>query len=131
MRFYPELPARRTATVVRDVLIVAALIVLAVLAIEVHDRVDALSAAGRGVQDAGRSVQRRFDSAASAVDGVPLVGGELSGALSGAGEGTGGEAVVAGRTAVLSRRWPRRWAVRTGRVTRGARPFYTADPWGP
>ena len=77
MRLYPELPARRTATIVRDVLTAAALIVLAVLAIEVHDRVDALSAAGRGVQDAGRSVQRGFDSAARAVDGVPLVGGEL------------------------------------------------------
>ena len=69
------------------------------LAIEVHDRVDALSAAGLGIQNAGRPVQRGFDSAAGAVDGVPLVGGELSGALSGAGEGTGGEAVAAGRTA--------------------------------
>ena len=129
MRLYPELPARRTAIIVRDVLTVAALIVLAVLAIEVHDRVDALSAAGRGVQDAGRSVQRGFDPAARAVDGVPLVGGELSGALSVA--GTGGEAVAAGRAAVLSRRWPRRWAVRTGRVTRGTQPFYTAHLWGP
>ena len=99
MRIYPELPARRTTTIARDVLTVATLIVLAVLAIEVHDRVNALSAAGRGVQDAGRSVQRGFDSAASAVDGAPLVGGELAGALADAGDGTGGEAVSAGRAA--------------------------------
>ncbi len=96
MRLYPELPARRTATILRDVATLAAIVLLAVLAVRVHDRVDALSAAGRGAQDAGRSVQRGFDSAAGAVDGVPVVGGDLSGALRDAGAGTGGEAVKAG-----------------------------------
>jgi hypothetical protein len=97
MRLYPDVPARRNAAIVRDALTVLALVVLAVLALRVHDRVDALSAAGRGAQDAGRSVQRGFASAAGAVDGVPVVGGQLSGALRGAGEDTGGEAVRAGR----------------------------------
>ena len=98
MRLYPELPARRTATIVRDVATVLAVVVFAVLALRVHDRVDALSGAGRGAQEAGRSVQRGFDSAAGAVNGVPVVGGQLSGALSDAGDATGGEAVKAGRT---------------------------------
>ncbi|MDQ3630973.1 MAG: hypothetical protein M3417_06845 [Actinomycetota bacterium] len=97
MRLYPELPARRTQTIVRDVATTLAVVLFAVLALRVYDRVDALSAAGRGAQDAGRSVQRGFDSAAGAVGGLPVVGGELSSALSGAGEATGGEAVEAGR----------------------------------
>lgn len=97
MRFYPELPARRNATIARDVATALAIVLFAVLALRVHDRVDALSAAGRGAQEAGRSVQSGFDSAAGAVDGLPVVGGELSGALAGAGDTTGGEAVAAGR----------------------------------
>jgi hypothetical protein len=97
MRLYPELPARRTATAVRDVLTVLAVVLFAVLAVRVHDRVDALSAAGRGAQDAGRSVQQGFDTAAGAVGGVPIVGGELESALSDAGQRTGGEAVEAGK----------------------------------
>jgi hypothetical protein len=97
MRLYPDLPARRTATILRDVATVLAVVLFAVLALRVHDRVDALSAAGRGAQDAGRSVQRGFDSAAGAVGGLPVVGGQLSGALSGAGDASGGEAIEAGR----------------------------------
>ncbi len=97
MRFYPELPARRTATIARDVATVLAIVLFATLALRVHDRVDALSAAGRGAQEAGRSVQSGFNSAAGAVDGVPVVGGQLAGALNGAGDATGGEAVSAGR----------------------------------
>ncbi len=97
MRLYPELPARRRATIIRDALTVLALVLFAVLALRVHDRVDALSAAGQGAQDAGRSVQRSFETAAGAVGGLPVVGGELAGALSSAGEDTGGEAIEAGR----------------------------------
>lgn len=97
MRFYPDYPARRTATIVHDVLVVVAVVLFGVLALRVHDRVDALSAAGRGAQEAGRSVQAGFDSAAGAVDGIPVVGGELSGALVEAGAATGGEAIAAGR----------------------------------
>lgn len=97
MRLYPELPARRTATIARDVATVLAVVLFAVLALRVHDRIDALSGAGRGAQEAGRSVKNGFDSAAGAVGGVPVVGGQLSGALSGAGDATGGEAVKAGR----------------------------------
>ena len=97
MRLYPELPARRTATVLKDVATVLALVVLVLLALRVHDRVDGLSAAGRGAQEAGRSVQGGFQSAASAVGGTPLVGSTLSGALRDAGQGTGGAAVKAGR----------------------------------
>jgi hypothetical protein len=96
MRLYPDLPARRTATILRDVATLAALVLLAVLAVRVHDRVDALSAAGRSAQEAGRSVQRGFASAGGAVGGIPVVGGQLSGALRDAGAATGGQAVSVG-----------------------------------
>ena len=96
MRFYPDLPARRTATAVKDAATVLALVVLAVLALRVHDRVDALADAGRSAQDAGRAVQRGFSSASAAVGALPVVGGQLAGALRDAGGATGGEAVRAG-----------------------------------
>jgi hypothetical protein len=97
MRFYPDLPARRTATLLKDAATVLTLLVLALLALRVHDRVDALAEAGRGAQQAGRSVERGFASAGDAVGGVPVVGGQLAGALRGAGTATGGQAISAGQ----------------------------------
>ena len=107
-----------------------------------HDRVDALSAAGRGAQDMGRSVQRGFDTAAGAVSGLPVVGGQLSGALSGAGDATGGEAVEAGRAGGQAAHAAARllgWltfllgcgTARSGELTR-APPFdlHCPNPWG-
>jgi hypothetical protein len=97
MRFLPDDPARRAQTITRDVLTVLALAALAWLALEVHDRVAALGAAGRGAQEAGRAVQAGFGEAAGAVGGAPVVGGSLADALRDAGAGTGGTAVEAGR----------------------------------
>src|SRR5918998_353485 len=97
MRLYPDTADDRGRAVARDALTLLALIVLAWLAIKVHDAVDQLAVLGTGVRDSGEVVQTGFDSAGDAVDGVPVVGGELGDALRDAGEGTGGNVADAGR----------------------------------
>jgi hypothetical protein len=96
MRLYPDTADDRGRAVARDALVILTLIVLAWLGLKVHDTVDKLAVLGTGVHDSGQVVQDGFDSAADAVDGVPVVGGELGDALHGAGEGTGGNVAQAG-----------------------------------
>ena len=96
MRLYPDTADDRGRAVARDALTILALIVLAWLALKVHDAVDALAVLGSGVADSGEAVQGGLESAGDAVDGVPVVGGELGDALRDAGEGTGGEVADAG-----------------------------------
>src|ERR687897_497940 len=97
MRLYPDTADYRGRAVARDALTILALIVLAWLAIEVHNAVDELAVLGTGVRDSGEVVQNGLESAGDAVDGVPVVGGELGDALRDAGQGTGGEVADAGR----------------------------------
>lgn len=96
MRLYPDTADDRGRAVARDALIILTLIVLAWLGLKVHDTVDKLAVLGTGVHDSGQVVQDGFDRAADAVDGVPVVGGELGDALHDAGEGTGGNVAQAG-----------------------------------
>jgi len=96
MRIYPDTPNERGRAVARDALTLLALFVLAWLALKVHDTVDKLAVLGTGVRDSGNAVQDGFGSAADAVSGVPLVGGEVGDALRDAGEGTGGNVAEAG-----------------------------------
>lgn len=97
MRFYPDIPTRRAATLARDVLVVGLVALFAWLGVRVHDRVDDLATLGRGVRDAGAGVDDSFRRAGDAVDGVPLVGGRLREALGTAGAETGGNVEAAGR----------------------------------
>jgi hypothetical protein len=97
MRLYPDTADDRGRAVARDALTILTLIVLAWVAIKVHDAVDELAVLGTGVRDSGEVVQTGLESAGDAVDGVPVVGGELGDALRDAGEGTGGEVAQAGR----------------------------------
>lgn len=97
MRFYPEVPSQRFATLARDAVVLALLVVFAWLGLKVHDAVDELAVLGEGVRDAGESVQGRFERAADAVEGAPVVGGEIADGLRQAGEGTGGSAAELGR----------------------------------
>lgn len=97
MRLYPDTADDRGRAVARDALTILALIVLGWLALKVHNAVDELAVLGTGVRDSGEVVQTGFESAGDAVDGVPVVGGELGDALRDAGEGTGGEVAQAGR----------------------------------
>jgi len=96
MRLYPDTADDRGRAVAKDALVILTLILLAWLGFKVHDTVDKLAVLGTGVHDSGQVVQDGFDRAADAVDGVPVVGGELGDALHGAGEGTGGNVAQAG-----------------------------------
>ena len=97
MRLYPDTADDRGRAVARDALTILTLIVLAWVAMEVHDAVDELAVLGTGVRDSGEVVQSGFESAGDAVDRVPVVGGELGDALRDAGQGTGGNVADAGR----------------------------------
>lgn len=91
MRFYPDIPSRRAATLVRDLLVVGLLVLFAWLGLKVHDAVDRLAVLGEGVSSTGNSIRDGFDAAADAIDNVPLAGGELADALRDAGEASGGD----------------------------------------
>jgi hypothetical protein len=97
MRLYPNIPTRRVSTLVRDLLTVALLVLFAWIALKVHDAVDRLAVLGEGVNEAGSSIEDGFNAAADAVDGAPLIGGELSDGLRGAGEGSGGNVAELGQ----------------------------------
>jgi hypothetical protein len=97
VRFYSDIPARRTAAIVSDLLVLLLLVLLAWLGLRVHNAVAEIASVPRGVGDAGGAIQRGFESAGDAVGDVPVVGEPLAGALQDAGEGTGGEVAQAGR----------------------------------
>jgi hypothetical protein len=90
VRLYPQLHGPRIGTVSRDLLILALLLLFALIAKEVHDAVDALAVLGEGVRGGGEAVQGGFESAAEAVDGTPIVGGDIAEGLREAGEASGG-----------------------------------------
>jgi hypothetical protein len=56
VRLYPELPARRLATIGHDLLLLVLLALLAWLGLKVHDAVDNLAVLGSGVKKVGGSV---------------------------------------------------------------------------
>jgi hypothetical protein len=98
MRLYPASPGRRAATAAGDVAVVLLLCLFAWAGVKVHDGVAELAGLGRSIQDSGRglsttahdatgAVGGAFDTAGGAVQGVPLVGGQLAGALRSAGRG--------------------------------------------
>jgi hypothetical protein len=89
MRLYPASPAR---TIAGDLAVLLALIVFAWLGLKVHDGIAELGAVGRGIQDSGRAiadtgaqttraVDGAFAGVAGRVNGLPIVGGDLAGAL--------------------------------------------------
>jgi hypothetical protein len=100
MRFYPDIPHRRANRAVLDFLIVVVIIVLALIGLKVRDSVNRLAVVPEGVRETGSAVQSGFSDAADAVDSVPLVGGDLSDALEGAGEGSGGRVEGLGQSGV-------------------------------
>jgi hypothetical protein len=97
VRLYPEQRGPRVDLIARDLAVLLALVIFALIALRVHDAVDKLAVLGEGVESAGRGVSGGFESAAEAVDGTPIVGDRLSDALRGAGESSGGEVEDLGR----------------------------------
>ena len=100
MRFYPGAPPRFANRLVSDVLVVVAIILLALLGLKVRDSVNRLVVVPQGVRETGSAVQSGFQDAGDAVDGVPIVGGELSDAFESAGEGSGGRVEALGQEGV-------------------------------
>jgi hypothetical protein len=97
VRLYPELRGPRSRALVADLASIVLLLVFAWAGLKVHDAVDRLAVLGEGVQATGGAVQGGFESAADAVDGTPVVGGEIAEGLRSAGEGSGGEVVQLGQ----------------------------------
>jgi hypothetical protein len=56
MRFYPDIPSRRAATLLGDLLVLLLLLFFAWLGFEVHDAVDRLAVLGEGVRKAGEAI---------------------------------------------------------------------------
>ena len=96
MRLYPDTADDRGRAVAKDALALLTLFVLAWLALKVHDAVDQLAVLGSGVRESGEAVQTGFEKAGEAASGIPVVGGDVEGALRDAGSGTGGEVAQAG-----------------------------------
>jgi len=61
VRLYPELPARRFATIGHDLLLLLLLVLLAWLGVKVHDAVDKLAVLGSGVKKLGDLAAERYD----------------------------------------------------------------------
>jgi hypothetical protein len=96
MPLYPELRGPRARALLADASSIVLLILFAWAALKVHDAVDRLAVLGEGVQATGGAVQGGFESAADAVDGTPVVGGDIADGLRSAGEESGGEVVELG-----------------------------------
>ena len=90
---YPSERRQRRNTVVRDALVVLAIIAMAWLGRRVYVLVDGLRSVTDAARDAGMSVQNGFDSAAEVVAGTPVIGDDLASALQAAGSGSGGNVV--------------------------------------
>lgn len=96
MRYYPELPAQRNRAILGDVVVVALVVFFAWLGLTVNDTFDDVAALGRGVEQAGNSVQGGFEDAGGLVEDVPIVGGPLDDAFTEVGAQTGGNTAELG-----------------------------------
>jgi hypothetical protein len=150
MTLYPTVPGRRTATIARDAAVVVLVVLFAWLGMRVHDGVAELAGLGRGLQDAGGAVSSTardaaaavrggFDAAAGAVEGTPVVGGPLAGALRDAGASTAAplqrEGAAQGRRLIAAGRDGEAQAYRTanllGWLTFGLPTLLVLSRWGP
>lgn len=100
MKLYPDTPAHRRGTIMRDVAVLLLLGIFAWLGITVYEAVDALSVLGTSLITAGQTLEGGFQSAAGAMDGIPLIGDDLAAALAGAGTGSGGQLAALGEQGV-------------------------------
>jgi hypothetical protein len=96
-RLYPASGPARRSTIGRDVVCLVLLAFFVWCGAKTYQAVERLTVFGNAVTDTGTSIQNGFGSAASAVSGVPVVGGSLSSALANAGSGTGGNLASLGQ----------------------------------
>ena len=96
MRYYPEIPGPRRRAILADLVVVALVASFAWLGLTVNDTFDDAAGLGRGVEEAGNSVQTGFEDAGGFLADVPVVGDELDEAFSDAGAATGGNTAELG-----------------------------------
>ena len=85
MRWYADAPARRARQLAGDLLAVGWVALWVWVALEVRERVAALAAPGREVQDAGNQLAASLREAEEQVEGLPLIGQALQAPLVAAG----------------------------------------------
>jgi hypothetical protein len=98
MKLYPDMPARRSATIARDLLVLGLIVLFAWFGVKVYDTVERLNVLGRGVESAGSSVSNGFQTAADAVGHVPVVGRKLADGLTSGGQQGGDTLASLGRS---------------------------------
>jgi hypothetical protein len=74
MRLYPELAQKRASQVMRDLLVLLALVLFAVLARAVHSSVMALTAISEGFTSSATGAQDAWNGVGDSLAGIPLVG---------------------------------------------------------
>ncbi len=85
MRWYADAPGRRARQLAGDLLAVGWVALWVWAALQVRERVQALAAPGREVQDAGNRLSANLREAEEQVAGLPLIGRALQGPLEAAG----------------------------------------------
>lgn len=83
---YATRPHRFLAQIVSDVLVSLWIVIWLLVGLLVHDAVSSIAAVGRQVESGANGISRNLDSAGSSVDGVPLIGDQLSKPLTAASE---------------------------------------------
>ncbi len=98
MRLYPDLAGPRNRQILRDGLVLLALGLFALFAWAVRAAVMSLTAISAGFTDNAQGVQDSWDSLGSSLSGLPFVGDDLQGAITGLSDATVGNAVQAGQS---------------------------------
>lgn len=96
MKLYADTPARRTAQIVVDLLVLTWVVLWVRAATSVHDATLKLAAPGRQLESAGTGLSANLRSASDQVDGVPLLGDRLRAPFEAAGRAAG-QLTAAGR----------------------------------
>ena len=97
MRLYPDLAGPRNRQITRDMFVLLSLALFAFFAWAVKKAVMTLTAISAGFTDNAQGVEDSWDSIGSSLSGIPFVGDDIQGALSGLSDATVGNAVEAGQ----------------------------------
>jgi hypothetical protein len=101
MKLYADLPSRRTAQVIGDVLLVVWVLVWLRLSAEVHRATERLAVPGHRVDASASDLADQFHHAADSLDGLPVVGAGASRPFDGAASAAD-QLAAAGRTQVAA-----------------------------
>ena len=83
MKFYSDIPARRSRQLAGDVWLVVWTITWIWIAVKLHGLIMSLAAPGQAIADGATNLAGSFDSTGESINGVPLIGDALSTPFSG------------------------------------------------